>query len=80
MGFTKHPNPTRPADAPVHRKNLASGPTQNEFCKQESLFKSTFSYWLRHYRKYQNSVPTGHSRLLSFIPIEIKVISRMVTR
>jgi hypothetical protein len=48
------------------RQYLASGLTQKKFFENESLPRSTFLYWLQHFRKYEKS---GQS---AFIPLNIK--------
>jgi len=49
-----------------------SGQTQEEFCRQEDLSKSTFGSWLRKYKKgyYRNTSFAGSS-LPSFLPVEV---------
>jgi len=48
------------------RQYLASGLTQKKFYENESLPRSTFLYWLQHFRKYEKSVQSA------FIPLNIK--------
>jgi hypothetical protein len=47
-------------------KYLSSGSTQKQFCQQQSIPLSTFSYWLRHYRQ-NNQNPDQTSA--EFIPL-----------
>jgi hypothetical protein len=48
------------------KKYLSNGSTQKQFCQQESVLLSTFTYWLRHYRRSnQNSDQTS----VEFIPL-----------
>jgi hypothetical protein len=45
-----------------------SGITLKQFCSKENLSSSTFSYWLRKYRK-EKSTPS--SIVNSFVPVEL---------
>jgi hypothetical protein len=77
----KSPKTQTPHARQMHQlieKYLASALTQNEFCLQENLFKSTFTHWLRHYRKYQNFVQSDQASHQSFIPIKIKTAKRSI--
>jgi len=47
-------------------KYLSSGSTQKQFCQQESIPLSTFSYWLRHYRR---SNQNSDQKSAEFIPL-----------
>jgi transposase-like protein len=50
----------------------ASGLTQLQFCKREKLSKSTFSYWLRKYKKEKGqSKPSQRKPIKTFIPVEV---------
>ncbi len=47
-------------------KYLSSGLTQKRFYEQEELPRSTFLYWLNHYRKYKKA------KKPAFIPLPLK--------
>ena len=71
----KSTNTQTPRARQMHQlieKYFTSGLTQNEFCQQENLFKSTFIYWLRHYRTYQNFIQSDDASPQPFIPIKLK--------
>jgi len=40
---------------PLIRAYLENGKTQNRFCQDEGLSKTTFQYWLRKYRDRQDT-------------------------
>lgn len=48
-----------------------SGLSQYRYCKQEQIAVSTFSYWLKKYKREQ--IPADSSRVpaKSFIPVEV---------
>jgi len=48
-----------------------SGLPQYRYCKQEQIATSTFSYWLKKYKREQ--IPADNSQLpaKSFIPVEV---------
>lgn len=52
------------------RKYQSSGLTRKQFCRQEDLTHSSFQYWFRHFRKYNN--PTSTVFTPSFMPLKIK--------
>lgn len=47
-------------------KYLSSGLTQKRFYEQEELPRSTFLYWLNHYRKHKQAEKPA------FIPLSVK--------
>ncbi len=49
-----------------------SGLSQHKFCDLEKISKSTFSYWLKKYRKEKKQVQAVSTRSdKAFIPVEI---------
>ena len=47
-----------------------SGLSQYQYCKQEQIATSTFSYWLKKYKREQ-IVPIQQELVKSFIPVEV---------
>jgi hypothetical protein len=55
----------------AHIQNyLSSGLTQQQFCEKQNLPRSTFTYWLQHFRKYSNSESSNPAA--GFIPLQLK--------
>ncbi len=55
---------------PLIERCLASEPTQKQFCQQEGFSRSTFLYWLKKYRRHQQS--DAHPSC-EFIPLHFAV-------
>jgi len=50
-----------------------SGLTQQQFCHQQHLPRSTFQYWWHHFRKHTQNQPEGHSS--GFISVNVETSS-----